>query len=164
MWHMQWLTAVELGLLKGRHPLLKDVDVTINPSKGSALVEGRAYDKTSEAERLLDLTQSNPLNRYTVDPIKDMFEDSHIAASIQLRSRQDSRVNFKVEDTGLQHMGNGALQHIGSVDGELLKEEEDSSVDSETGQVLQTAQFVMNMLDITMPGTLTEEKKKKVMR
>ncbi|KAI3985246.1 hypothetical protein MKX01_039491, partial [Papaver californicum] len=31
---IEWLTAVELGFLKGRHPLLEDVDVTINPSKG----------------------------------------------------------------------------------------------------------------------------------
>ncbi|MFS7933812.1 putative alcohol O-acetyltransferase [Helianthus anomalus] len=30
---VEWLTAVELGLLKGRHPLLEDSDVTISPSK-----------------------------------------------------------------------------------------------------------------------------------
>jgi len=41
--------------------------------------------------------------------------------------------------------------------------QEVGSVDSERGQVLQTAEVVMSMLDKTMPGTLTEEKKKKVM-
>ncbi|XP_030938133.1 uncharacterized protein LOC115963312 [Quercus lobata] len=60
-------------------------------------------------------------------------------------------------------MENGALQRISSVDSELVKEEEVSSVDAERGQGLQTAQVVMNMIDITMPGTLTEEKKQKVL-
>ncbi|KAK9142123.1 hypothetical protein Syun_011523 [Stephania yunnanensis] len=32
---IEWLAAVELALLKGRHPLLKDVDVTFNLSKDS---------------------------------------------------------------------------------------------------------------------------------
>ena len=59
-------------------------------------------------------------------------------------------------------MENGALQQISSVDSELVKEEEVSSVDGERGQGLQTAQVVMNMLDITMPGTLNRRKKQKV--
>ena len=77
MWDVQWLTAVELGLLKGRHPLLKDVDVTINPSKGLALVESRSSDKNDEVDKLSDLTQPNALNGYSVDPIKGMPEDSN---------------------------------------------------------------------------------------
>ena len=43
---------------------------------------------------------------------------------------------------------------ISPVDAELVKEEEVGSEDSEV---------VMSMLDTTMPGTLTKEKKKKVM-
>lgn len=160
---MQWLTAVELGLLKGRHPLLKDVDVTIDPSKGVALVEGRASEKSDEVDKLWDFSQSNALNGYTVDPVKDMLQDSDTAASIYLRSRRDSQGNSDVEDRGLQKVENGAVQQISSVDAELVEEGEVGSVDSERGQVLQTAQVVMSMLDTTMPGTLTEEKKKKVM-
>ena len=162
MWDVQWLTAVELGLLKGRHPLLKDVDVTINPSKGLALVESRSSDKNDEVDKLSDLTQPNALNGYSVDPIKGMLEDSDTVASSCLSSRQDSQENLEAEDAGLQEMENGALQQISSVDSELIKEEEVSSVDGERGQGLQTAQAVMNMLDITMPGTLTEERKQKV--
>jgi hypothetical protein len=160
---MQWLTAVELGLLKGRHPLLKDVDVTINPSEGLALVEGRTSEKSDEVDKLWDLSQANALNGYTVDPVKDMLEDSDTAASIYLRSRRDSRGNSDTEDRGLQEVENGAVQQISPVDAELVEEEEVGSEDSERGQVLQTAQVVMSMLDTTMPGTLTEEKKKKVM-
>ena len=160
---MQWLTAVELGLLKGRHPLLKDVDVTINPSEGLALLEGRTSEKSDEVDKLWDLSQANALNGYTVDPVKDMLEDSDTAASMYLRSRHDSRGNSDTEDRGLQEVENGAVQQISPVDAELVEEEEVGSEDSERGQVLQTAQVVMSMLDTTMPGTLTEEKKKKVM-
>jgi hypothetical protein len=109
---MQWLTAVELGLLKGRHPLLKDVDVTINPSEGLALVEGRTSEKSDEVDKLWDLSQANALNGYTVDPVKDMLEDSDTAASIYLRSRRDSRGNSDTEDRGLQEVENGAVQQI----------------------------------------------------
>lgn len=159
---MEWLTAVELGLLKGRHPLLKDVDVTINPSKGLALFGGRLSDKSGEVGKLSDLSQSNVPHGYTLDPGKDMLEDNDTAASIYLRSRQDSGGKSEVENRGMQELENGALQQISSVDAELLKEEV-GSADSERGQVLQTAQVVMRMLDITMPGTLTEEKKEKVL-
>lgn len=160
---MQWLTAVELGLLKGRHPLLKDVDVTINPLEGLALVEGRASERSDELDKLWDLSQSTALNGYTVDPVKDMLEHSDTAASIYLRSRRDSQGNSDIEDRGLQEVENGAVQQISPVGAELVEEEEVGSVDSERGQVLQTAEVVMSMLDKTMPGTLTEEKKKKVM-
>ena len=153
---------MELGLLKGCHPLLKDVDVTINPSKGLALVESRSSDKNDEVDKLSDLTQPNALNGYSVDPIKGMLEDRDTVASSCLSSRRDSQENLKAEDAGLQEIGTGALQQISSVDSELIKEEEVSSVDGERGQGLQTAQAVMNMLDITMPGTLTEERKQKV--
>ncbi|KAK9989818.1 hypothetical protein SO802_030057 [Lithocarpus litseifolius] len=160
---IEWLTAVELGLLKGRHPLLKDVDVTINPSKGLPLVESRSSDKNDEVDKLSDLTQPNALNGYSVDPIKGILEDSDTVASLCLSSRRDSQENLEAEDAGLQEMENSALQQISSVDSELVKEEEVSSVDGERGQGLQTAQLVMNMLDVTMPGTLTEEKKQKVL-
>ncbi|KAI3832947.1 hypothetical protein MKW98_025831 [Papaver atlanticum] len=33
----KWLTTVDLGVLEGRDPLLEDIDVTINPSKGSSI-------------------------------------------------------------------------------------------------------------------------------
>ncbi|KAG2717843.1 hypothetical protein I3760_03G192700 [Carya illinoinensis] len=160
---IEWLTAVELGLLKGHHPLLKDVDVTINPSKGLALVEARASDESGDMDRLLNLTESNSLNGYAVDPIKNMLEESDTATSIHLRSRRDSQENLEVEDMRVQEVENGALQHVNSVDGEFIIEEGVSSSDGERGQVLQTAQVVMTMLDITMPGTLTGEKKEKVL-
>jgi len=56
----------------------------------------------------------------------------------------------------------GPLHHTRSSNADLIEERNVVSVDSELGQVLQTTQVVINMLDVTMPGTLTEERKKEV--
>lgn len=161
MVYMQWLTAVELGLLKGRHPLLTDIDVTINPSKGLAVVEEVRSDKNAKVGKLLDLTRSDAFNGYSIDPAKDLLEESKNDASLHSRSQRDLQKNFEQGNMSLQ-VKNGPLQHTSSTDGDLIEEENVASEDSEHGQVLQTAQVVINMLDVTMPGTLTEEKKKKV--
>uniref|UniRef100_A0A6P3Z3C9 uncharacterized protein LOC107406661 isoform X1 n=2 Tax=Ziziphus jujuba TaxID=326968 RepID=A0A6P3Z3C9_ZIZJJ len=156
---IEWLTAVELGLLKGRHPLLKDVDITINPPKGLALANGRPSQDSGKVAKLLDLTHLSALNGYSGDRMNDMLEESDDATSLSLRSRKVSQRKLEVEDAKLQEVENGG----NSIDAELVNDEEVSPEDSERGQVLQTAQVVMNMLDITMPGILTEEKKKKVL-
>ncbi|XP_028069999.1 uncharacterized protein LOC114272477 isoform X1 [Camellia sinensis] len=159
---IEWLAAVELGLLKGRHPLLKDVNVTLNPSKGLAWVEGTASDKSGRVNKLLNLSQSNVLNGYSSYPSEERLGESDISASISSRFRHDSQRNPEIEDRGLQQKSNGTLEQASSVDAVLVKEE-GNPTDDERGQVLQTAQVAMNMLDVTMPGTLTEEQKQKVL-
>ncbi|OMO67123.1 CAAX amino terminal protease [Corchorus capsularis] len=159
---IEWLTAVELGLLKGRHPLLKDVDVTINPSKGLAFEEGRLTNKGRKVKKLLDHSRSNAINGYSINPPREMLEDGDTAASIRLRSRQDLLKDVELGDKGLHEVHNDMLPQTKSVEEELVKEEA-SPEDSEMGQVLQTAQVVMNMLDVTMPGTLKEAEKQKVL-
>ncbi|KAL6965798.1 hypothetical protein U1Q18_036859 [Sarracenia purpurea var. burkii] len=159
---IQWLAAVELGLLKGRHPLLNDVDVTINPSKGLALVEGKISDKSDRVNKPLNRSQSNILNGYAVYPLKEKLEESDTLDSTDLRYRQGLHRNSKIGDKGLPQEVNAALEQTSSIDPELAKGEASSS-HVERGQVLQTAQVVMNMLDVTMPGTLTEEQKEEVL-
>ncbi|XVE97840.1 hypothetical protein REPUB_Repub03eG0053200 [Reevesia pubescens] len=159
---IEWLTAVELGLLKGRHPLLKDVDVTINPSKGIAFAEDRLTGKGRKAKKPLDLSGSNAINGYSIGPAREMLEDGDTAASIHPRSRKDSVKDVELEDKGLQRVHDDALQQTKSVETELVKEEA-TPADGEIGQVLQTAQVVMNMLDVTMPRTLKEAEKQKVL-
>ncbi|CAJ1940580.1 unnamed protein product [Sphenostylis stenocarpa] len=155
-----WLTAVELGLLKGRHPLLTDIDVTINPSKGLVVVEEVRSNKDAEVAKLLNLTRSDAFNGYSIDPNNDLLEENKKNTGLQFRSRQGLQQNFKQQDFRLQ-VKDGPLQQTSSSDRDLIEEENVVSVDSEHGQVLQTTQVVINMLDITMPGTLTEERKKK---
>ncbi|KAJ1402966.1 Alpha/Beta hydrolase fold [Sesbania bispinosa] len=158
---IEWLTAVELGLLKGRHPLLTDIDVTINPSKGLAVIEEVRSDKNAKVSKLLDLTRSDAFNGYSIDPPKDMLEESKSDANLDFRSQQDLQRNFEQGDMSLQ-VKNDPLQQTSSTGADLIEEENVASVDNEHGQVLQTAQVVINMLDVTMPGTLTEENKNKV--
>ncbi|KAI3443511.1 hypothetical protein Pfo_000176 [Paulownia fortunei] len=153
---LEWLTAVELGLLKGRHPLLKDIDVTINPSKGLALVESRASNKRARTDKLLNLTNGNSTN-----PPLEMFQANDTATSIQSRSTKD--IGEPPPTTkGLQQEDNNVRKTSSAII-DAVVEEGINSFDHERGQVLQTAQVVMNMLDMTMPDTLSDEQKKKVL-
>ncbi|XP_028786927.1 uncharacterized protein LOC114742866 isoform X2 [Neltuma alba] len=159
---MEWLTAVELGLLKGRHPLVTDIDVTINPSKGLSVAEDIKPAKKKEGSRLLDLTRSDVSNGYAIFPADDMIEERSTDAGSHFRYEQGLEGNLELGDMIL-HGDNGPLQPMTSSVGDVVEEKNIGSTDGERGQVLQTAQVVMNMLDVTMPGTLTEEKKNKVL-
>ncbi|KAK9102385.1 hypothetical protein Sjap_019639 [Stephania japonica] len=142
---IEWLAAVELALLKGRHPLLKDVDVTFNLSKGLVLTEGRESDDNIDEEKLLQLRKLDTFNGYPVDSIKHKLNGSDVAANIPFLSR--GMKNFESQKRGF--------------DAELLTEESEGSVPDDQSQVLQTTQVVINMLDATSPGALGEEQKKK---
>jgi len=159
--HMQWLAAVELGLLKGRHPLLTDIDLTIIPSKGLTLVEDVRTDKNPKVGKLLELARSDAYNGYSIDPSDDLLEGSKNDAGLHIGPQQDVQQNFEQGDMSLQ-VKDGPLQQTSSSGRALVGVEDAASVDSEHGHVMQTAQVVTNMLDVTMPGTLTEEQKKKV--
>lgn len=146
---MQWLSAVEFALLKGRHPLIKDVDITINPSKGLAFVEPQVNERKPRKGN--SFRQHSELILYNNVPhgINGLLVDS---------AKKYSDAQNK-EDGQLENNGD-----IGTVDRDLEEELEESSEDVEKGQVLQSASLVMNMLDATMPGTLNDDQKKKVCR
>ncbi|KAK9149272.1 hypothetical protein Scep_008029 [Stephania cephalantha] len=146
---IEWLAAVELALLKGRHPLLKDVDVTFNLSKGLVLTEGRESGDNIDEEKLLHLSKLNTFNGYSVDSIKHKLNGRDVAANIPFLSRANLLKKFESQKRGF--------------DAELLKVESEGSVPDDQSQVLQTTQVVINMLDVTMPGALGEEQKKKVL-
>ncbi|XP_077230028.1 uncharacterized protein LOC143863242 isoform X2 [Tasmannia lanceolata] len=187
---IEWLAAVELALLKGRHPLLNDMDVTINPSTGLGLVEGRASDrkiyagngvpssfdpnqsylsyKHENVDRLLNHTQLGALNEFPVDQIRSLLKGSvnqvSNKVSINLETRRDPPGEQSLENAGPQQVENiDAFQKTSSVDPDLVKEGGDDPLDSERSQVTQAAGFVMNMLDVNMPGTLPDEQKRKVL-
>ncbi|GFP85518.1 embryogenesis-associated protein emb8 [Phtheirospermum japonicum] len=149
---LEWLTAVELGLLKGRHPLLKDIDVTINPSKGLELVESRTSNKRARVDMLLDLNSGDSTN----PPLK-MFNANDTATTNQSRSTKDIGTPV-FSPKGLQQEDNDLGRQSGATVDTVVEEGT-----NDRGQVLQTAQVVMNMLDMTMPDTLSEEQKKKVL-
>nr|CAB3457140.1 unnamed protein product [Digitaria exilis] len=137
---LEWLSAVEFALLKGRHPLIKDVDISFNPSKGVGFVEPqlnwRKAQKGSsfrpQSELILYNNVPHGINGLLVDTVR--------------------------EYSGAQDKENKQLKNYGDIG-----RESESSEDVEKGQVLQSASLVMNMLDATMPGTLDDDQKKKVL-
>ncbi|XP_039119779.1 uncharacterized protein LOC120256077 isoform X2 [Dioscorea cayenensis subsp. rotundata] len=157
---IEWLTGVEFALLKGRHPLLKDVDVTINPLKGEAFVRGRTSETGITTEKKIHqasnlphlfvnntrgnfyrLAQSNYVNGFLVNQNNSVLRE------------RDGAIWKDVNDALKQNSSINADQDGGGGD----------SLDIEQSQVLQTAAVVMNMLDATMPDTLDDEQKKKVL-
>ncbi|XP_013667524.2 uncharacterized protein LOC106371951 isoform X2 [Brassica napus] len=159
---IEWLTAVELGLLKGRHPLLKDVDVTVNPSKGLVVSEAKTPEKGITAQKLAQVARGKTLNGYHVDPSRKTLEDSYITPKSILPFGTELEKNVKI-DTGSDEPVNGGVSTSGPVDVELVDDNKSDEEESERGDMLQTAEVVVNMLDLTMPGTLKAEEKKKVM-
>ncbi|KAK3133405.1 hypothetical protein QOZ80_6AG0536170 [Eleusine coracana subsp. coracana] len=146
---LEWLSAVEFALLKGRHPLIKDVDITINPSKGLASVEPQASDMKA-AKR----------NSYHQQPELILYNNAPHGINGLL-------IDSAKEYSDTQNKENGQLKHIGDIDRVNRDSDEEgseeSSEDVEKGQMLQSASLVMNMLDATMPGTLDDDQKKKVL-
>ncbi|KAF3567766.1 hypothetical protein DY000_02018817 [Brassica cretica] len=159
---IQWLTAVELGLLKGRHPLLKDVDVTVNPSKGLVLSEAKTPEKGITAQKLAQVARGKTVNGYYVDPSRKTLEDSYITPKSSLPFGTELEKNVKI-NTGSDEPVNGGVSTSGPVNVELVDDDKSDEEESERGDMLQTAEVVVNMLDLTMPGTLKAEERKKVM-
>ncbi|TMW99052.1 hypothetical protein EJD97_003122 [Solanum chilense] len=156
---IEWLTAVEVGLLKGRHPLLEDVDVSINLSKDVTLV-GRPSDRSFRSNKLLNLPNSDALDSCSLDPSLKILEGGDIEETIYSRCGRDFkdlRSTVQLQEPYI------TLENGSADDAEPRGDEAGSPVDGERGQVLQTTEVVMNMLDVTMPDTLTEEQKKKVL-
>ncbi|XP_006353768.1 uncharacterized protein [Solanum tuberosum] len=156
---IEWLTAVEVGLLKGRHPLLEDVDVTINLSKDITLV-CQPSNRSFRSNKLLNLPNSDALDSCSLDPSLKILEGGDIEETIYSRFGRDCK---DLRSTGQLQEPYITLQNGSADDAEPREEEAGSPVDGERGQVLQTAEVVMNMLDVTMPDILTEEQKKEVL-
>lgn len=102
------------------------------------------------------------VNGDSVKNVKVIFGGSDIAPGLRTKTVRDSQMNSQDEHVGMQQEKNDVINQETSV-GADPPEDGVIPVDTERGQVLQTAEIVMNMLDVTMPNTLTEEKKKKVM-
>lgn len=146
---LEWLSGVEFALLKGRHPLIEDLDITINPSKGLTFVEPQTNDRKvpkvnnfrQQSQFILHNNVPHGINGLLVDSTKGY-------------SGVQNKENVQLKD-------NGDVHRV-SKDSDV-EESEESSEDVEKGHVLQSATLVMNMLDATMPGTLDDDQKKKVL-
>lgn len=149
--------------MKGRHPLLKDVDITVNSTKGLALVEGKAVEERGKVIRQLGYNWSDASSGYqSTRFIKKKLEESHSSFHTDLISQSNSQSKSQLEDKGSLEIEVGVLNQTSSISEDMGEKHEVRSENTEKGQVLRTAEVVMNILDMTNPGTLTEEEKKKV--
>ncbi|RWW79839.1 hypothetical protein BHE74_00011857 [Ensete ventricosum] len=172
----KWIAAVEFTLLKGRHPLSKDVDVTINPSKGLAFIDERSLEQNISngvkgrynssplhlSQRIVDgyinrkLTQPNSVNGLLDDPANSVLKQTDAAAQGKVNGNVDSRSELQK----IENEDDDGTKYINAID--FKNSSADTEMDEEN-KVLQTAAVVMNMLDVTMPGALDDEQKKKVL-
>ncbi|CAI0387534.1 unnamed protein product [Linum tenue] len=157
---LEWLTAVELGLLKGRHPLLDDLDVTVNLSTGLSRRERAIVDIHGENKELLDLTVTDT-NGYAVSLSNQLPDGSSTSDGLNSGSILHYDKDMEIED-GLQGE-EGQVRQRTTVETDLMEDESAIPLDAERGEVLQTAQVVMKMLDTAMPGALAQDERKKVL-
>ncbi|XP_020592919.1 uncharacterized protein LOC110033328 [Phalaenopsis equestris] len=167
---IEWLSAVEHALLKGRHPLLNDVDITIKPSNGPTFgARGKSVSSFDHSQLLLKhnygnmdsfmkLNHSENGNGFLIHPRNTEFTGDGDTLYDNAVGHRKSESKFyenerfdegETEDSQIEK--HGTTQDVAN------------PISSEAGQVTQTATVIMNMLDVTMPGTLGDEQKKKVL-
>ncbi|CAM8969887.1 unnamed protein product [Rhodiola kirilowii] len=139
---VEWLTAVEIGLMKGHRPLLEYVDVSL---------------------RLLDDGQKQLSNEYSMEPTSEMLDQKAVTSTVISRPGIGSQIYSGHENMKMQQMNSAKSGDENSVNVDSVKENEGSAAEIDKGQVLQTAQLALNMLEVAMPGTLPPEQKEKVL-
>ena len=139
---MQWLAAVELAFLKGRHPLLEGIDVTYKAPKGWGLFRQSLSTFTNQVSQMRSRRK-------------------HITEDISHRN-----VDKEASDWDLDVLEEDKMQEIDlkNVHGLSAVENAEEDPDVERGQLERAAESVLNALDITMPGSLSEKQKEEVSR
>ncbi|XP_078444611.1 alpha/beta-Hydrolases superfamily protein [Wolffia australiana] len=144
---MEWFCAVELAILKGRHPLLKEgVDIAVTPRESLPIKTKSLKEEVADGDKI---PKSSDLENSSQNPA---WEIDH---------------RFQGNFGGLQRAEADHLSNIVEIlDCSLVggsEESEDSATDHEKGQILGAANVILNMLDLTMPGTLDAEQKNKIL-
>ena len=136
---MQWFSAVELALLKGRNPLLKDIDISIIPPKPSTKETLRKAAYQREGRDFFELGGSKSSSGFSL--VGETFDDGQAQLEYPLNDNEEMQeCSFK---------------------GSEVRDE--NLVDGNRGEILGAASIILNMLDFTMPGTLDDEQKNKVL-
>ncbi|PKA47065.1 Embryogenesis-associated protein EMB8 [Apostasia shenzhenica] len=180
---IEWLSAVEHALLKGRHPLLSDVDITVKPSKDLTFSNYGELERSflartepsnrndsklflshnhGDADSFLELTRPYNVNGFLVDPLVDKINGNTSRMYDKALGYRKSASKFTEMQRDYKLGEVGESQKHGVADA-FPFESGDNPTNSEGSQVMQTASVVMNMLGVTMPGTLDDEQKKKVL-
>lgn len=146
---------MELGLLKGHHPLMKDVNISL------PLLRERGFNEEGN-NKLLDFGQKDISNNFRMDPISEMPGQNVVTTTPSSGPMIQSQTDSGHEGTIPQKMNSTKVVDENSLDAVSMTENEESAVKNDKGQVLQTAQLVLNMLEVSMPGIFVPEQKEKV--
>lgn len=180
---IEWLVAVELALLKGRHPLLKDIDVTIKPTNGSIikrrLPEAERTNGHGAQNHVIDSALASSVDKFLGSNDREAFDvsnemyvngkDGAHKSQVKKKSTSLNMVRQKeqeeITNTELEKRKFTGLSENGHSTGTTATVEESQSAQEEVerGQVLQTAETIMKMLDVTMPGTVDDEQRQQVL-
>ncbi|KAH9305683.1 hypothetical protein KI387_010087, partial [Taxus chinensis] len=181
---IEWLEAVELALLKGRHPLLKDVDIAIKPANDTFIINSQETQKhvmdssiSNSSKHRIAPSAENSLHFRDREPF-DIFSGLHVnnedgSQNFQLNNKLTNqkmvqrKVHKQIADAELQKPKLIGLpqETASSTNAVNVAQESESGEEGETerGQVLQTAETIMRVLDVTMPGTLANDQKAQVL-
>lgn len=96
---MQWLAAVEVALLKGRHPLSNVVDLTIRPTKEWSSVGNQVTSTASSMPVSKPATTSTVNASHMVDSdiidvtgdVSDMSEHSEVHEQVTNHQHEQNR-------------------------------------------------------------------------
>ncbi|KAH7422912.1 hypothetical protein KP509_12G031700 [Ceratopteris richardii] len=174
---LEWLSAVELAFLRGRHPLLKGIDAFKFPLKERPLSQqtqiyhdvGNSLARTKNNPTVINGREDNYMNYLAT--AYQRFEGSTMGYNDNTRQDLSQNVGGKLLANSKICI-NSDSQDAHNVDLANEKEYQDcndedasNSDDSELeqGQVRQAAESVLKVLDVTMPGTLSEKKKEEVL-
>ncbi|KAL3679674.1 hypothetical protein R1sor_022630 [Riccia sorocarpa] len=190
---LEWLAAVEVALLRGRHPLLDVMDLTVKPGGkewspvGSQIPSMKSREKLSttyqevhDADQMEDsdvidvtghisdlpeLVGSDTQEASSYSP-SEAVEPKAPSSSIVAHSGQSLIAGS--EDTVRRAREDSVDKHSSKQEEGTAEEGNPSSdaeedAEAERGQVHLAAENVMKVLDVTMPGTLAPEQKQQVL-
>jgi hypothetical protein len=142
---MQWLAAVELAFLKGRHPLLEGIDVTYKPPKEFGFLRKQLSSSKNQVLQMHIRRKHIAEERSQEKELSDWDPDLSEERKMQEIDHKDVH---------------GISKDYQQLASDVRNTEEDPEM--ERGQLKRAAESVMNALDITMPGSLSEKKKEEV--
>ncbi|CAK9217031.1 unnamed protein product [Sphagnum troendelagicum] len=150
----EWLAAVEVALLKGRHPLLEySVNLAVKSTNDNWHLDTVAQEKSGS-----DVAEDNSSHQLDVKT-NDLGKDA--ATSIPEKKDETRDATATTLEDGKE--ATTETSKAAAVESSPPEEAGEPEEGSEAFRMRTAAESIMNVLDITMPGTLSNEKKQQVL-
>ncbi|CAI9286177.1 unnamed protein product [Lactuca saligna] len=149
---VEWLTSVELGLLKGRHPLLEDTDITINPSKSLKLMAS----KSSPSKKMLKTNDTDSSSKLE-EKDKDLKRTTNGAVKKTNSTVVEAEVVKEGDDVDLTDSERGKLLQATEVVMNMLDVTMPEALSEEQKKKVRTAIGKGETLMTALQGAVPEE-------